>query len=73
MDLGKKMLPVGVEDFEDLIKGGYYFVDKTGMIAELLLNQAKVNLFLRPRRFGKSLNLSMLKSFFEIGGRPFSL
>ncbi len=63
----KRMLPVGEEDFEQLIKNGFYYVDKTGMIAELLRGCAKVNLFTRPRRFGKTLNMSMLKCFFEIG------
>ncbi len=68
--MDKKMLPVGVEDFEKLIKEGFYFVDKTGMIAELLRNPAQVSLFTRPRRFGKTLNMSMLKCFFETGGDP---
>ena len=63
----KKMLPVGVDIFSKLILQGFYYVDKTGMIAELLQNWAEVNLFTRPRRFGKSLNMSMLQSFFEIG------
>ncbi len=66
----KKMLPVGIEDFDQLIKEDFYFVDKTVMIAELLRNRAKVNLFTRPRRFGKSLIMSMLKCFFEVGGDP---
>ena len=60
-------LPIGVENFEDLREHGYYFVDKTLFIEELLRNWGKVNLFTRPRRFGKSLNMSMLRSFFEIG------
>lgn len=63
----KKMLPVGVDIFPKLIRQGFYYIDKTGMIAELLQNWAEVNLFTRPRRFGKSLNMSMLQSFFEIG------
>ncbi len=65
--MGKKMLPVGVEDFAEFRQKDFYYVDKTGMIEELLGNWGKVNLFTRPRRFGKSLNMSMLKYFFEIG------
>lgn len=64
-----KMLPVGIENFEEIRTQGFYYVDKTGMIRDLLHNWGKVNLFTRPRRFGKSLNMSMLKSFFEIGCR----
>ena len=60
-------LPVGVENFEDLRKNGYYFVDKTLFIKELLDMKGKVNLFTRPRRFGKTLNMSMLRYFFETG------
>lgn len=67
---GKKKLPVGIEFFEELIEEDFYYVDKTPMIASLLQNWSKVNLFTRPRRFGKSLNMSMLKSFFEIGMNP---
>ena len=63
----KKRLPVGIESFEEIRTEGYYFVDKTALIRDLLRNGAKVTLFTRPRRFGKSLNMSMLKSFFEIG------
>ena len=59
-------LPVGIEDFEEIRKSGFYYVDKTKLIEQLLLNWGKVNLFTRPRRFGKSLNMSMFKSFFEI-------
>ncbi len=70
MDSTKKALPIGTEDFEKLRKKNYYYVDKTGLIAELLRGSGEVNLFTRPRRFGKSLNLSMLKCFFEIGGDP---
>lgn len=62
-----KKLPVGIENFEEFISQDFYYVDKTMLIAELLHNWGKVNLFTRPRRFGKSLNMSMLKSFFEIG------
>lgn len=60
-------LPVGIENFEDIRKLGFYYVDKTKLIEQLILNWGKVNLFTRPRRFGKTLNMSMLKSFFEIG------
>ena len=60
-------LPVGVENFEDLRRNGYYFVDKTLFIKELLDIKGKVNLFTRPRRFGKTLNMSMLRYFFEQG------
>lgn len=63
----KKKLPIGIEDFEKIRTGGFYYVDKTGLITELLYNWGEVNLFTRPRRFGKSLNMSMLKCFFEIG------
>ena len=63
----KKRLPVGLENFEQIINDNYYYVDKTGLISELIRNGGMVNLFTRPRRFGKTLNMSMLKSFFEIG------
>lgn len=63
----KKKLPVGVENFEDFSTDNYYYVDKTMFIDELFHNLAKVSLFTRPRRFGKSLTMSMLKHFFEIG------
>lgn len=62
-----KRLPVGIENFKEIRTDGYYYVDKTAMIRDLLLVRGKVNLFTRPRRFGKSLNMSMLKYFFEIG------
>lgn len=62
-----KKLPVGMEFFSDIIKNGYYYVDKTYIIKELLDSGSKVTLFIRPRRFGKSLNIDMLKSFFEYG------
>ena len=62
-----KKLPIGIENFDELMTEGFYYVDKTGMIRDLLYNWGKVNLFTRPRRFGKSLNMSMLKCFFEIG------
>ena len=61
-----KPLPIGVDDFEEMIEKGYYYVDKTLFIKELLDMKGKVNLFTRPRRFGKTLNLSMLKCFFEM-------
>lgn len=60
-------LPIGEEFFGNIRKKGFYYVDKTGFIADFLKNRGSVNLFTRPRRFGKSLNLDMLKSFFEIG------
>lgn len=63
----KKKFPVGVDIFEKLVRQDFYYVDKTGLISELLYNWGEVNLFTRPRRFGKSLNMSMLQSFFEIG------
>lgn len=66
----RKKLPVGIENFEEFSSEDFYYVDKTLFIKELLQNWGKVNLFTRPRRFGKSLNMSMLKCFFEIGGNP---
>lgn len=66
----RKKLPIGIENFEEIFKEGFYYIDKTDMIKDLLNNWGKVNLFTRPRRFGKSLNMSMLKSFFEIGSDP---
>ena len=66
----KKKLPIGIEDFREICEEDFYYVDKTGLITELLQNWGKVNLFTRPRRFGKSLNMSMLKYFFEIGSDP---
>lgn len=62
-----KRLPVGLEDFQEIRSNGFYYIDKTRLIEQLLENWSKVNLFTRPRRFGKTLNMSMLKSFFEIG------
>lgn len=61
----RKRLPVGVEEFAKIVTNNFYFVDKTMFISELLHNWGEVNLFTRPRRFGKSLNMSMLKAFFE--------
>lgn len=63
----KKKLPIGIDDFKKLRQEDFYYVDKTGFIGYLLNNWGKVNLFTRPCRFGKTLNMSMLKSFFEIG------
>ena len=63
-------LPVGIENFEEIRSNGYYYIDKTKLIEQLLDNRGKVNLFTRPRRFGKTLNMSMLKCFFEIGTDP---
>lgn len=63
----KKKLPVGIEFFDELIRQDFYYVDKTELIEELLHNWGAVNLFTRPRRFGKSLNMNMLKYFFEVG------
>ncbi len=65
MNTAQWKIPIGIEDFEKLRKEGYYYVDKTEMIAKLLRNPAEVTLFTRPRRFGKSLNMSMLKHFFS--------
>ncbi len=64
---GKSRLPMGMEDFERIRREGFYYIDKTKMIKDLLEHIAYVNLFTRPRRFGKTLNMSMLKCFFEIG------
>ena len=66
-DDGKKALPVGIEFFRDFKSKDYYYVDKTAFIAELLRTKGAVNLFTRPRRFGKSLNMNMFRCFFEIG------
>ncbi|MCD8134227.1 MAG: ATP-binding protein [Clostridiales bacterium] len=60
-------MPIGIDDFAKLRTNGFYYIDKTGMIKDLLNNWGEVNLFTRPRRFGKSLNISMLRYFFEIG------
>ena len=62
----KKAVPVGIEDFERIIREDYYYVDKTMLIEELLINRAPVTLFTRPRRFGKTLNMSMIKYFFDV-------
>ena len=67
--LNQRKMPVGIESFEEIRSENFYYVDKTRMIEDLLADWGKVNLFTRPRRFGKSLNMSMLKSFFEIGAK----
>ncbi len=64
----KRKLPIGIENFEQIIKDDFYYVDKTGLISGLLRNWGMVNLFTRPRRFGKSLNMSMLEHFFSVEG-----
>lgn len=69
-NVNKKKLPVGIESFEKIRTQDFYYVDKTVMIRDLIQRWGEVNLFTRPRRFGKSLNMSMLKSFFEIGMDP---
>lgn len=66
----RKKLPIGIENFEEFSTENFYYADKTLFIKELLQNWGKVNLFTRPRRFGKSLNMSMLKCFFEVGSNP---
>ena len=63
----RKKLPIGIDGFEKLRTNDFYYVDKTGFIADLLRDWGEVNLFTRPQRFGKTLNMSMLKCFFEIG------
>ena len=64
--MGKKAIPVGIENFEDIIKDNYYYVDKSMLIEDILVNRAAVTLFTRPRRFGKTLNMSMIRYFFDI-------
>lgn len=68
MEMRKKKLPIGIDDFEKLRSDDFYYIDKTGLIKELLSNWGEVNLFTRPRRFGKSLNMSMLEHFFSMNG-----
>lgn len=63
--MNNRPLPIGVDDFEKLITREYYYVDKTMLIKDLLDKKGDVNLFVRPRRFGKTLNMSMLQYFFE--------
>lgn len=67
--MNAKMLPIGVDDFKKIRTENFYYIDKTSLIKDLLLNRGEVNLFTRPRRFGKSLNMSMLRHFFEISVR----
>ena len=64
--MNKKAVPVGVENFERIIKDGYYYVDKSLLIEKMLENRTPVTLFTRPRRFGKTLNMSMIKYFFDV-------
>ena len=64
---GQLKLPIGIDSFEKIRKENFYYVDKTKLISQILENWGEVNLFTRPRRFGKTMNMSMLKSFFEIG------
>lgn len=64
MEKRKKKIPIGIENFEKLCSDDFYYIDKTGLIRELLHNWGEVNLFTRPRRFGKTLNMSMLGNFF---------
>ena len=67
MKIRQARLPVGIDQFEKLREGGYYYVDKTELIEQVIEEGCEVTLFTRPRRFGKTLNMSMLKYFFEIG------
>ena len=62
----KLNIPVGISDFEKIRNGGFYYIDKSGLIAEILDEKAEVTLITRPRRFGKTLGMSMLESFFDI-------
>ena len=64
--MGKKAIPIGIENFEDIIKDNYYYVDKSMLIENILVNRSAVTLFTRPRRFGKTLNMSMIKYFFDV-------
>ena len=64
MDI-KKPIPIGIESYKEIIDGGYYYVDKTLLIRDLLAQKSKVTLFTRPRRFGKTLAQNMLRTFFE--------
>ena len=70
MELGRYKLPVGIENFSVIRKEGFYYVDKTGLLRELLNDWNAVTLFTRPRRFGKTLNMDMIKSFLEVGADP---
>ena len=64
-----KKIPIGVEDFKEIIQNNYYYVDKTKLIEDIINDGSKVKLFTRPRRFGKTLNMSTLKYFFDVRGR----
>ena len=66
----RKKLPIGIDGFEKIRTNDFYYADKSMFIKELLQNWGEVNLFTRPRRFGKTLNMSMLKCFFEVGNDP---
>ena len=66
----KKKLPIGIEFFENFRRDNYYYIDKTEFIRDLINTRGSVNLITRPRRFGKNLNMDMLKTFFEIGTDP---
>ena len=66
--MNNKLIPIAVENFKEIITKNYYYIDKTKLIEEILMDGAKVKLFTRPRRFGKTLNMSMLKYFFDIRG-----
>ncbi|MDE7274130.1 MAG: ATP-binding protein [Lachnospiraceae bacterium] len=70
MDYHKKKIPIGIDRFKKLREEDFYYIDKSGMVRDLLYSWGEVNLFTRPRRFGKSLNLDMLKTFFEVGADP---
>ena len=65
MDSNKKKLPLGIENFEDLIRNDFYYIDKTGLIRDILKQPAKVTLFTRPRRFGKSMAANMLAAYYK--------
>ena len=64
--MGKKAIPIGIENFEDIIKDNYYYVDKSMLLEDILVNRAAVTLFTRPSRFGETLNMSMIKYFFDV-------
>ena len=66
----KPKLPTGIDNFKKIRNGNYYYVDKTSLVEQILNNGSEVTLFTRPRRFGKSLNMSMIQYFFEIGTDP---
>ena len=70
MEHERKKLPIGIEMFRKIRTAGFYYVDKTSFIKDLLTSWAEVNLITRPRRFGKTLNVDMLKTFFEPGTDP---